>query len=627
MTLNMRTPKLRPPQKPEGPNISSAMQRAADSLRRTQRADGSWACDTDIGPIGVATQLLVEDLFGALPSTDRPLARAYFASCQRRDGSFEYHPHAGIGCPATTALCWAALRVCAADEEDDVASRAKAYLDSSGGLETVMVAFRERGEIAPLYLLAHGLVDASFLPKLPTGVALAPLGSVLDRRFHTGNIILILVISALQQRHGPVPEGFFGKARLAVEQLRIRQSLLHWQNADGSWNGSPLQTTLMLLGLHAAGATKADVEVQRALDWLDGMKRRGQQLDVCAMDNDVWSTALCALALHAADEPGSAVSLDKAQSYLLSTQSREPMPRANQRKANAKRTGGWPFQKGNETMPDTDDTGVVIAALSTLAGERATRPLFNAIDEGVDWLRDMQNPDGGFPTFVWGLPSKAPGPMFVNEMRMELDDPKAMFKSLVQPQAEYGDPSLAGVTGRVLWGLGCSGVQRSDPAVCRAIDFLRAQQCESGAWWGRWKTCYLAATATTLLGLAAVGEDMSAAYVQRALRWVLSCQNEDGGFGELPGAYNDPLLAGQGPSMPPVTAYVMLGCLAAERLPAEAMERAGSYLLTTQKRDGTWSNENWLHTFIPPRLMYVYEMPAYALPVLALAELRKCRAR
>ena len=72
------------------------------------------------------------------------------------------------------------------------------------------------------------------------------------------------------------------------------------------------------------------------------------------------------------------------------------MPRANQRQRHARRVGGWPFQRGNTSMPDTDDTGVVLAALAGLNGPRANRAVFRALDDGIAWLRDMQNPDGGF---------------------------------------------------------------------------------------------------------------------------------------------------------------------------------------------------------------------------------------
>lgn len=350
------------------------------------------------------------------------------------------------------------------------------------------------------------------------------------------------------------------------------------------------------------------------------MKRRNNgELDVSAMDNDVWSTALCALALHELGEPLDSPTLAPAIEYLLSCQCDEPMPKENQRRIGAKRTGGWPFQRGNESMPDTDDTGVVLAVLATLAGERSRRALFQAIDDGVAWVLDMQNDDGGFPTFVWGLPSKKPGPMFDRELPIGLDDPAELVRSFFEPAPEYGDPALEGVTGRVLWGLGAAGLGRDHPAVSRAIEFLREQQLPDGAWWGRWKACYLAETATIVLGLSSVGEDPTAPWVQRALDWIVAHQNDDGGFGESADAYVDERLAGCGPSSPAVTAYVLLGLLGAGRGRTAAAAGAARWLLCNRSDDGLWSNAGWLHTFIPPELLYTYPIPAQALPIVALA--------
>ena len=162
--------------------------------------------------------------------------------------------------------------------------------------------------------------------------------------------------------------------------------------------------------------------------------------------------------------------------------------------------------------------------------------------------------------------------------------------------------------------------------VGRAIDFLRRMQCENGAWWGRWKVCYVAETATILLGLASIGEDMSAEYVRRALGFLASSQNDDGGFGEVPEAYENPTLAGHGPSMPAVTAYVMLGVLAARGTSDATMAKAAAYLIRQQRPDGLWNNERWLHTFIPPHLLYEYVMPAHTLPVVALRRFVQCAA-
>lgn len=600
--------------------LQSSLRRGADALRRQQQPDGCWRCDTDIGPIGIATQLIAERLFDAIDPNDVGPGLRYFAGQQLEDGSFPPYPGAQRGSATTTALVWAALLALGIDPDDAVARRARAYVDAHGGLDGVREAFVARSDPAALFLVAAGHLDAKGLPRVPPGVALVAHGRLLQSRVHAGNVMTMLVLAALADRDSDTKLGLLAATRRALGRVGATQYLCRWQNADGSWNGSPLQSALMLIGLHASGMTRSDRPIKRALAWLRGMKRhQGGELRQNAMDNDVWSTALCTLALHASGEPIDGDVLRPAVAHLLATQSREPMPAENQRRVGAKRTGGWPFQRGNETMPDTDDTGVVVAVLSQVTGRRGTRSTFTAIDDAVAWLRDMQNADGGFPTFVWGLPSKAPGPMFAADLPVRLEDPQALLRAFTAPPPEYGDPSLEGVTGRVLWGLGSAGIRKDDPTVRSAVDFLRAQQCESGAWWGRWKACYLAETATVLFGLAAVGEEMDAQWIRRAVAWIVACQNEDGGFGEDPDAYRSPALAGVGSSSAAVTAYVLLGLVAAGEGRSEAATRAVSWLLGDQDAEGNWNNRGWLHTFVPPDLLYTYDLPAQALPMVALA--------
>jgi squalene-hopene/tetraprenyl-beta-curcumene cyclase len=213
--------------------------------------------------------------------------------------------------------------------------------------------------------------------------------------------------------------------------------------------------------------------------------------------------------------------------------------------------------------------------------------------------------------------------MYLTDIPLVLDSPARALAFFLNPPPEFSDPPAEGITGRVLWGLGACGLGRDDPAVCRAIEFLQAQQCPSGAWWGRWMACYSAETATTLLGLSAVGEDMRSAYVERAVRFLVSHQNDDGGFGERAEAYREPANAGCGPSMPPVTGFVLLGLLATGRVERSVLERAARYLLESQKRSGLWTNEGWLHTVNPPDSFYSYDLPAKALPLLALCRYRE----
>jgi len=248
--------------------------------------------------------------------------------------------------------------------------------------------------------------------------------------------------------------------------------------------------------------------------------------------------------------------------------------------------------------------------------------VFTSIERGRAWLSGMQNLDGGWPCYVWGLPSKKPGPQFLEPIRVPIDDPRAALSFYLNPPAELGDPSSEGITGRVLWGLGACGVRFTDRDIARAIHFMKHQQCESGAWWGRWKACYLPETATTLIGLAAVGEDADQPYVRRATRWIQGCQNEDGGYGETAASYRDPTMAGRGPSMPPVTGFVLAALASMTSSPDRALDAAAAYLVRTQDAAGSWPNARWLETFIPPNQMYEYTGPAETMPLLALARYR-----
>ena len=133
-------------------------------------------------------------------------------------------------------------------------------------------------------------------------------------------------------------------------------------------------------------------------------------------------------------------------------------------------------------------------------------------------------------------------------------------------------------------------------------------------------TCYLPGTANVLIGLAAVGEDMDADWVVRAIDWMSGCQNDDGGFGESPEAFVDPAAAGQGPSMPAVTGFVVSALVRAGRGQSPTVERAIRYLLRAQRSDGSWNNEGWVNPYVPPDTFYEYELSAVAVPCMALAD-------
>src|SRR5262249_12838294 len=142
----------------------------------------------------------------------------------------------------------------------------------------------------------------------------------------------------------------------------------------------------------------------------------------------------------------------------------------------------------------------------------------------------------------------------------------------------------------------------------------------NGAWWGRWVVNYLSASSFVLIGLKAVQVDMQQAWVQRAVRWMMSKQNPDGGWGEGPLSYRSEAQAGVGPTMLPLTARGVQALIEAGEGDSACVERAVALLLRAQRVDGTWDNGEYLHTNVPPDTFYVYREAARFYPTEALGK-------
>src|SRR5262249_43471540 len=74
--------------------------------------------------------------------------------------------------------------------------------------------------------------------------------------------------------------------------------------------------------------------------------------------------------------------------------------------------GGWAWTDLPGGVPDADDTSGAILALLAL-GAAGDATINEAATRGIGWLLDLQNRDGGWPTFCrgWGaLPFDRSGP-------------------------------------------------------------------------------------------------------------------------------------------------------------------------------------------------------------------------
>ena len=548
--------------------VRAALDRASDVLWQTQRPDGSWESPCDMGVAPTAQVLVALHHAGRLSPQDGADGARWLRGRQEPDGSYRAFPTAPHGDLGTTASAWAAMYVCAPKDSADAIDAAKTYVDGHGGTSAVVGAFA-RGDPAVVYLALAGLVDPSELPCPPMLPALlASVVTFMESRFHSGILMgsgaLTLIVHRLRGDWGTSgpPPGALAR-RFAARTLTL---LGTFQNLNGSWNASTVQTALILPAVRAAGLPADHPMVARTMAWLESQFVRDDDgLHVDAFGSPVWCTAANVRALLAAGASPSDPGMVRALDWLVGVQSLIEQPEVDNRNPGAPRVGGWAFQPGNETMVDNDDTGAVVTAFGEVlaAGGLETdigRRVRTSLELGRDWLLGMQNPDGGWSAFVHGLPAKRPGPLFSGPVEVSLEDPVAAIRTLIDPPRELGDPSTEDLTGRVLDGLGRIGLTTS-----RRRFGARSSSCApsssttagSGALDGQLsgldRLCAPGPRARRRRHVRAVGP------AGRRLR--LPRQNADGGWGELPDSYRDPALAGRGPSMPPLTGLVLTGLI------------------------------------------------------------------
>jgi squalene-hopene/tetraprenyl-beta-curcumene cyclase len=232
-----------------------------------------------------------------------------------------------------------------------------------------------------------------------------------------------------------------------------------------------------------------------------------------------WVTTLSVNALHSPASPSRALD-EKARAavrdWLLGQQYRQVHPYT------LAAPGGWAWTDLPGGVPDADDTSGAILALTRLdSTASATREVMEA---GVRWLLDLQNRDGGIPTFCrgWG--------------RLPFDRSSPDITAHAVRAWTAAMPALSENTR--------SAVSHALP---RAIEFLHRTQRVNGTWIPLWfghqenadDENPLYGTTRVVLALFSVASaehtpDNSA--LDRAVTWLIANQNTDGGWSGAPGA-------------------------------------------------------------------------------------------
>jgi squalene-hopene/tetraprenyl-beta-curcumene cyclase len=318
----------------------------------------------------------------------------------------------------------------------------------------------------------------------------------------------------------------------------------------------------------------------------------------------VWDTALAVLALQEVADIGSYAAAGRALDWLVSRQLRDE-PGDWRAIRPGVRGGGWAFQFANPHYPDLDDTAAVAWALSRAPKSEAYA---ESLTRAVDWIIGMQSRNGGFGAF-------------------DADNTYHYLNEI--PFADHGallDPPTSDVSARCALAMARLGRPQDKGALARCLAFLRREQEEVGAWFGRWGTNYLYGTWSVLTALEEAGGEQDASHVARAVAWLKARQNSDGGWGEGCESYWDPgPLPRDDPSTACQTAWALLGLMAAGEVDSPEVGRGIAYLLRHQEADGVW-NDPWFNAPGFPRVFFLkYHGYAKYFPLWALARYRNLR--
>jgi squalene-hopene/tetraprenyl-beta-curcumene cyclase len=267
------------------------------------------------------------------------------------------------------------------------------------------------------------------------------------------------------------------------------------------------------------------------------------------------------------------------------------------------RPGGWAFQYANPHYPDVDDTAVVAMALDRMQ-DTGLGDYAAAIDRAREWIVGMQSVNGG-----WGA--------------FDADNEYYYLNNI--PFADHGallDPPTEDVSARCLSMLAQLDETKSAAAE-RALAYLRRTQGPDGSWYGRWGMNYIYGTWSVLCALNAAGVAPQAPEMRKAVEWLATIQNPDGGWGEDGSSYRlDYRGYEAAPSTASQTAWALMGLMAAGALDHPAVIRGVKYLTDTQGADGFWNEPRYTATGFP-RVFYLrYHGYAKYFPLWALARYR-----
>ena len=458
----------------EKPQLEKQYKILTQKLIEEQNSQGFWTGRLSSSALGVSVSIVAIKLKG-LPDHQERVNKGlqWIYKNFNSDGGYGDTPESESNV-STSFLCYAAITFCQTAELDGskVLKGIENYLETqnislkSGSISKSVLKYYGKDYTFSVPILSMlticsilGEDDIKMIPQLPFELTLLPsslyrffnmqvvsyaipalvaVGIYLHKRKNRSNFLLKFIRNksinpAIKKLSGLVPE------------------------SGGFLEAIPLTAFVSMCLI------KSDLEdnciVEKGISFLDNQQRDDGSWPIDT-DLSTWVTTLCVKALgNRLGETLSKESLDRLRDHLLNLQYKTKHP------FNSAKPGGWGWTSYSGSVPDADDTpGAILALLELYEGkEEETK----AIIDGCNWLVDLQNGDGGFPTFCKGW------------ARLPFD----------QSCADLTGHTILAIS-RTLEVLGdkIPSTQKKKFVKClnRAVKFLQKNQLHNGAWLPLW---------------------------------------------------------------------------------------------------------------------------------------------
>ncbi|OQS06246.1 cycloartenol synthase [Thraustotheca clavata] len=574
--LMLKDKKVKTPTKPTSSNVEESMLKAIDFYQLLQSEDGSWQGDYG-GPMFLLPGLVVTCYITGhdLGKSIKEGMIVYLRNHQQIDGGWGMHIEEA-STMFGTVMNYVALRLLGVPASDNVCKDARAFILRHGGAS--LTPSWGKFWLACLNVYDWRGVDSlppemwclpSWFPFHPgrtwvhCRMVYLPMSYLYGKRFQAKLTPLTMEIRE-EIYMTPYAQVSWSKARGAyypLDEYHPPSFLIRFLNYALSWyemlpnftafrrkgleyafeciqaddvtsnycSIGPVNKVMNMLSVWATeGESENFVKHQQRLEdyiWVaeDGVKMAGY------IGSQTWDTSF---AIQGFFEAGIGMRQEnkdmvvKAYNYFKHAQNKYEVENAKYW-WRSEQKGGWGFGPAANGYPVTDCTGEALKSMMLIeefAGDWIDdKAPFERYQEAVDFMLALQNDDGGFPTYEKSRgyewyeylnPAVVFGGIMIDYSYIECTS--TSMSALVKFSKKY--PTYR--------------PEKIRRAVKRAETYIRNQQYQSGAFFGKWGVCFNYGTWFAVVGLRAAGATEDDEDVRDAVKFLCSKQREDGGWSE-----------------------------------------------------------------------------------------------